>query len=139
MSEAQNKEVARRFSAELWGEGNVALADQLLAPDLVDHSLMSPDMSGREGHKQMLAQFRAAFPDLKVTVDDVIAEGSMACVLWHGDGTNSGELMGIPATGKTVHVTGMELLRLENGQIKERWAEFGMFALMMQLGVIPAP
>jgi steroid delta-isomerase-like uncharacterized protein len=139
MSEAQNKEVTRRFSAEVWGEGNAALADELIAPDLVEHTPFPAPTPGLEGHKQVLAMFRSAFPDLKVTVDDVIAEGDLTYLNWHGDGTHTGEMMGIPATGKTVHVTGMDILRLENGKIKERWAEISAFALMMQLGVIPAP
>jgi steroid delta-isomerase-like uncharacterized protein len=139
MSEAHNKEVTRRFSAEVWGEGNAALADELIAPDLVEHTPFPAQTPGLEGHKQVLAMFRSAFPDLKVTVDDVIAEGDMTYLAWHGDGTHTGQLMNIPATGKPVHVTGMDILRLENGKIKERWAEINALALMMQLGVIPAP
>lgn len=138
MSEALNKEVTRRFSAEVWGEGNAALADELIAPDLVEHTPFPSQTPGLEGHKQVLAMFRAAFPDLRVTVDDVIAEGDLTYLSWHGDGTHTGDLMGIPATGKQVHVTGMDILRLENGRIKERWAEISALALMMQLGVIPS-
>ena len=81
--------------------------------------------------------FRAAFPDLKLTVDDVISEGDMTYLSWHGEGTHTGELMGIPPTGKTVQVTGMDLLKLKKGRIKERWAEVNALGLMQQLGVIP--
>lgn len=139
MSEAHNKEVTRRFSAEVWGEGNAALADELIAPDLVEHTPFPSQTPGLEGHKQVLAMFRSAFPDLKVTVDDVIAEGDLTYLSWHGDGTHTGQLMNILATGKPVHVTGMDILRLENGKIKERWAEISALQLMQQLGVIPAP
>jgi steroid delta-isomerase-like uncharacterized protein len=137
MSEAQNKKIAHRFSAEVWGKGNAAVADELIAPDLVDHTPFPAPAPGLEGHKQVLAMFRAAFPDLAVTVDDVIAEGNMTTLMWYGDGTHTGEFMGIPATGKTVHMTGMDILRLENGKIKERWAEISTFGVMMQLGAIP--
>ena len=139
MSEAHNKEVTRRFSAEVWGEGNAALADELIAPDLVEHTPFPSETPGLEGHKQVLAMFRAAFRDLKVTVDEVLAEGDMTFLFWHGDGTHTGAMMGIPATGKPVHVTGMDILRLENGKIKERWAEISALQLMQQLGVIPSP
>jgi steroid delta-isomerase-like uncharacterized protein len=138
MSEERNKEVTRRFSAEVWGEGNAALADELLAPDLVEHTPFPAPTPGLAGHKQVLAMFRAAFPDLKVTVDDVIAEGDWTYLRWHGDGTQTGDLMNIPATGKSVHITGMDVLKLENGKIKERWAEINALALMQQLGVIPS-
>ena len=138
MSEEHNKEVTRRFSAEVWGEGNVALADELIAPDLVEHTPFPAPTPGLAGHKQVLAMFRAAFPDLKVTVDEVIAEGDWTCLRWHGEGTQTGQLMNIPATGKSVHITGMDVLKLENGKIKERWAEINALALMQQLGVIPS-
>lgn len=138
MSVEHNKEVTRRFSAEVWGEGNAALADELIASDLVEHTPFPAPAPGLEGHKQVLAMFRSAFPDLKVTVDDVIGEDDWTCLMWHGDGTHTGAMMGIPATGKTVHVTGIDVLKLENGKIKERWAEIGAFSLMQQLGVIPS-
>jgi steroid delta-isomerase-like uncharacterized protein len=138
MSVEHNKEVTRRFSAEVWGEGNAALADELIASDLVEHTPFPAPAPGLEGHKQVLAMFRSAFPDLKVTVDDVIGEDDWTCLMWHGDGTHTGDMMGIPATGKTVHVTGIDVLKLENGKIKERWAEIGAFSLMQQLGVIPS-
>lgn len=138
MSVEHNKEVTRRFSAEVWGEGNAALADELIASDLVEHTPFPAPTPGLEGHKQVLAMFRSAFPDLKVTVDDVIGEDDWTCLMWHGDGTHTGDMMGIPATGKAVHVTGIDVLKLENGKIKERWAEIGAFSLMQQLGVIPS-
>ena len=77
MSIEHNIEVTRRFSAEVWGEGNAALADELIAPDLVEHTPFPAPTPGLEGHKQVLAMFRAAFPDLKVTVDDVLGRGQL--------------------------------------------------------------
>jgi len=138
MSIEHNLEVTRRFSAEVWYEGNAALADELIAPDLIEHTPFPAPAPGLAGHKQVLAMFRSAFPDLKVIVDDVFGEDDWTCLVWHGDGTHTGEMMGIPATGKAVHVTGIDMLKLENGKIKERWAEIGAFSLMQQLGVIPS-
>jgi steroid delta-isomerase-like uncharacterized protein len=137
-SEKRNKEVTRRFSAEVWGEGNAALADELIAPDLVEHTPFPAPTPGLAGHKQVLAMFRAAFPDLKVTVEDVIAEGDWTMLRWSGSGTHTGQLMNIPPTGKSVRITGMDILKLDNGKIKERWAEIDALGLMQQLGVIPS-
>jgi steroid delta-isomerase-like uncharacterized protein len=134
---AHNKEVTRRFCLEVWGKGNAALADELMAPDLIDHTPFPSDAPGLEGHKQTLAVFRSAFPDLTTVVDDVMAEGDLTFLLWHGEATHKGSLMGIPATGKPVHVTGMDILKMENGKIKERWAEVSALQLMQQIGVIP--
>ncbi len=138
MSDDRNREVTRRFSAEVWGQGNVALADELMAPDLVEHTPFPAMAPGLDGHKQVLAMFRAAFPDLKVTVDKVIVEGDWTSLRWHGEGTHTGALMNIPATGRKVTITGIDQLKLEDGKIKERWAEMDTMGLMRQLGVIPA-
>ena len=132
-----NKEVTRRFCLEVWGQGNAALADELLAQDLLDHTPFPTEVLGLEGHKQTLAMFRSAFPDLKTVVDDVMAEGDLTFLHWHGNATHTGSLMGIPPTGKAVRVTGMDILKMENGKIKERWAEVSSFQLMQQIGVIP--
>ena len=136
-SEAHNKEVTRRFSAEVWGEGNADLADELIAADVIEHTPFPAQTPGLAGHKQVLTLFRSAFPDLTVVVEDVAADGDLTSLRWNGTGTHKGALMGIPPTGKTVHITGMDMLRFEDGKIKERWAEVNAFSLMQQLGVIP--
>jgi steroid delta-isomerase-like uncharacterized protein len=136
-SETHNKEVTRRFSAEVWGEGNADLADELIAADLVEHTPFPSSTPGLAGHKQVLALFRTAFPDLTVTVEGVTADGNLTSLRWSGTGTHKGDLMGIPPTGKTVRITGMDILRFEDGKIKERWAEVNALSLMQQLGVIP--
>lgn len=136
-SEAHNREATRRFSAEVWGEGNADLADELMAADLVEHTPFPAPIPGLAGHKQVLALFRSAFPDLTIVVEDVAVDGDLTSLRWNGTGTHKGELMGIPPTGKTVHITGMDILRFEDGKIKERWAEVNALSLMQQLGVIP--
>jgi predicted ester cyclase len=134
---AHNIEVTRRFCIEVWGKGNTAIADELMASDLIEHTPFPSDTPGLVGHKQTLAMFRAAFPDMITIVDDIMAEGDLTFLLWHGEATHSGSLMGIPATGKHIHVTGMDILKLENGKIKERWAEVSALQLMQQIGAIP--
>lgn len=134
---AHNMEVTRRFCLEVWGEGNADLADELMTSDLIDHTPFPALTPGLEGHKQTLAMFRTAFPDLKTVVDDIMAEGDLTFLLWHGTATHNGQLMNIPPTGKPVQVTGMDILKMENGKIKERWAEVSALQLMQQIGVVP--
>jgi predicted ester cyclase len=132
-----NMEVTRRFCLEVWGGGNADIADELMATDLIDHTPFPSETPGLEGHKQTLAIFRNAFPDLTTIVDDVMAEGDLTFLLWHGEATHSGVLIGIPPTGRHVNVTGMDILRLKNGKIIERWAEVSALQLMQQIGAIP--
>ena len=101
----------------------MAVADEVLAPDLKEHNPLPGQGPGREGHKQVVAAFRAAFPDLRVSTEDLVAEGDRVVLRWRAEGTHQGELMGVPATGKRVTLTGIEILRIADDQIVERWAE----------------
>ena len=87
----------------------------------------------------LLAMFRGAFPDIHFHLEHEIAEGDLVTTRFTGHGTHQGELMGIPATGKEVTFSGIVILRFSNGKIVERWEEFDMMGMMMQLGAIPAP
>ena len=139
MSEADNKTIAERFNEDVWGRGDEAVLEELLDPDFVDHSAppgLSPD---REGHKQLLAMFRSAFPDLHVTTEDIIAEGDKVVSRWTAHGTHQGELMGIASTGKEVAFTGIDVLRIAEGKVVERWALGNDLEVMQQLGVVPEP
>lgn len=138
MSE-ENKAVSRRVIEESFNQGNLAVIDELVAADYVDHNLPPGFPEGREGFKQLVAMYRAAFPDVQMTVEDVFAEGDKVAFRWTAIGTHQGELMGIPATNKQVTVTGIEIDRLVDGKIVEHWAEFDQMGMMQQLGVIPSP
>jgi steroid delta-isomerase-like uncharacterized protein len=140
MSAEENKAVARRFFGEVWGKGNLAVADELVAADYRFHDPSDPDLPpGPEGAKRMAAAFRAAFPDLEVTEEDYVAEGARVAYRWAARGTHLGELFGIPATGKRVAFTGIEFLRLEGGKLAEHWDEVDVLGLLQQLGALPAP
>jgi steroid delta-isomerase-like uncharacterized protein len=139
MSEAKNKTIAERFNEDVWGRGDEAALEELLAPDFVDHGALPGQTPDREGHKQILAAFRSAFPDLSVTTDDIIAEGDKVVSRWTARGTHEGELMGIAPTGKEVTITGIDVLRIAEGKVVERWAEYDALGMMQQLGVVPEP
>lgn len=137
MPEAENKTIAERFNEDVWGRGDEAALEELLAPDFVDHDALPGQPPGREGHKQILAMFRSAFPDLQVATEDIVAEGDKVVSRWTARGTHQGELMGIAPTGKEVTIKGIDVLRIAEGRIVERWAEDNGLELMQQLGAIP--
>jgi steroid delta-isomerase-like uncharacterized protein len=110
--------------------------DALIAVDLVDHSPSPGAAPGLAGTKQTLGMFHAVFSDLQVTAKDMIADGDKVVVRLTMNGTNTGEFMGLPPTGKQVTMNGIEMFRLADSKIVERWAEFDMMSLMQQLGAM---
>ena len=141
MSTEANKAIARRFLEEVFGQGKLAVADEIVASDHVDRGPGAlPGMPpGPEGSKMLVTVYRNAFPDVHFTIDEQIAEGDKVVTRWTGHGTHKGELAGIPATGKSATVTGMGVDRIVNGKIVESWGIFDQFGMMQQLGVIPTP
>jgi steroid delta-isomerase-like uncharacterized protein len=117
----ENKAVVRRFNElveEYWRTGDADAFDEVVAPDFVHHAPgLPPD---REGMKQALPMFRAAFPDMRLTVEDMIAEGDKVVDRVTVRGTHQGELMGIPASGTQVEFTEMHISRIADGKIVER-------------------
>jgi steroid delta-isomerase-like uncharacterized protein len=141
MSTEQNKTFVRRYWEEVWNQGNLAVVDELIASDFDGHPLPGePDFGrGPTGQKQFVDMYRTAFPDLRMTIEDMTAEGDRVAVRWTARGTNTGEMMGMPATGKHATVTGMFLNRLAGGKIAEGWGNFDALGMLQQLGVIPTP
>jgi steroid delta-isomerase-like uncharacterized protein len=133
-----NTTVASRWYEEVFNAGNVALIDELFAPDFVDHDPSNP-LPGLEGVRQLVGMYRGAFPDLHLTIEDEITEGDRIATRFTGRGTHRGLLMGIPPTGKRVTITAIDILRFENGRIAEHWGNQDLLGMMRQLGVIPAP
>ena len=135
----QNKAIVRRFFDEVFNKHNLAFMDQYLAPNAVDH-LIPPGMpNGPEGSKQFIGMYLGAFPDLHATIDDMLADGDKVVSRTTYHGTNTGPLMGMPATGKQATVTGMDITRMANGKVVEHWGQLDMLGLMQQLGVVPMP
>ncbi|MFC1575229.1 ester cyclase [Gemmatimonadota bacterium] len=135
---ADNQTIGRRFFEEMLGEGNWELAKELTIDEVVMHHPASPTpVEGRESVVGMLAAFRGGFPDLNMAVEDVFGEGDMVAVRWRARGTHTAELFGIPASGKSMNVGGISLLRIENGKVVEDWVAEDSLGLMKQIGVIP--
>jgi steroid delta-isomerase-like uncharacterized protein len=142
MSAEQNKAIARRWLKDGFEKGNLALANEVFAADYIGHDPNSPPGGwprGPEGGKAVAATYRGAFPDLQFTIEEEITEGDMVVTRWTARGTNTGELMGMPPTGKKATVAGIDINRIANGKIAETWTNFDALGMLLQLGVIPTP
>lgn len=139
MSTETNKSTARRVVEELFNNKNYDVIDELFAPDFVEHEEIPGVEPGREGVRQASQMFHAAFPDLQVVTQDVLADGDKVVVREQWTGTHQGEFMGMPATGNQVAFDVIDILRLAEGKLVEHWAVSDMLALLTQLGAIPEP
>jgi steroid delta-isomerase-like uncharacterized protein len=111
---------------------------ELLADDFVDHEEMPGFAPGREGVRQLFTMFQTAFPDMRWELDDVFAAGDKVAARVRVTGTNEGELMGMPASGRSVSVQVIDIIRFgEDGLAHEHWGVFDMMSMMQQLGVAP--
>jgi steroid delta-isomerase-like uncharacterized protein len=136
MSVEENKAIFRRIVEEGFNKGNLAIVDELVATNHVNHS---DNVHGPEEYKQFITMYRTAFPDLHMTIEDQIAEGDKVVNRWTSRGTHKGELMGIPPTGKQTTVTGMYVARIIGGKIVEEWGNLDALGMMQQIGVVPPP
>jgi len=116
--------------------GNLALLEKFVAADYTEHS---EGFQGVEPFRQQVAAFRAGFPDLYVSIDQLLTDGDRFASRTTVTGTHTGDLMGMPATGKQISVEAVDMGRIENGQAKERWGGLNMYSLLSQLGMIPGP
>jgi steroid delta-isomerase-like uncharacterized protein len=135
-----NKELTRRHT-ECWNQGNVALLEELLAPDFIHHNPDRPDVRSREDYKRWFAESYRLFPDLHITVVIVVAEADKGAGLWTFRGTNTGDFelpAPAPATGKQVSVSGMNIFRFAEGKIVEEWLQEDTLGMLQQLGFMPA-
>ncbi len=138
MSE-QNKKLMRRIFDEVWNQGNLETIDEIFSPDFVTHFLPPGTPPGKDGIRQYISMYRAAFPDVHIDVEDQIAEGDKVVTRTTIRGTHKGTFMGIPATGKKIQVSAIIITRFEDGQNVESWVEQDRLGLMQQLGVVPSP
>jgi steroid delta-isomerase-like uncharacterized protein len=137
MSE-QNKTAVRRLFDELWNKGNLPVADELIAPTYTHHDASTPDVGrGPESEKKRVTHYRNAFPDMRLTIEDIIAEGETVIARWSCRGQHKGELNGIAPTGKQFAISGVTIARFANGKMVEGYVNWDALGLMQQLGVVP--
>lgn len=136
MSAEDNKALARRF-VDAVNNKDLSVFDEIIAEDYIQHN---PQVAqGREGVKQFFTYFFSAFPDLQLTVEDILADEDRVVTRWTMRGTHQGEFFGIPATGRQVAVTGMDIWRIADGKAAEHWDSIDNLGMLQQLGVIPSP
>jgi steroid delta-isomerase-like uncharacterized protein len=133
----KNKGVMRRFVEEFQSGANESVAEELLAPDFVDHSPFPGVSPDRDGVKRLFAALHVAFPDLRATIHDQIAEGDRVATRKTLRGTHRGEFLGISPTGRAVTFDVIDFVRIEKGRIAEQWNVVDLMGLLQQIGVAP--
>ncbi len=133
MSTTNNKQIIQRRIEEIWHKGSMAAIDELIARDYVSNG----QQIGREGFRQFVTAVRAAFPDIRFTVEDMFSEGDKVAVRYTGRGTHQGEFAGIPASGQQVEFMGNDIFRVADEQIAEEWLMYDQLGLLQQIGAIP--
>ncbi|MBI2517705.1 MAG: ester cyclase [Opitutae bacterium] len=131
-----NKAVARKVFEEVLGQGRIDENEHLYSPKFAAHSITQS--AGRAEDREATKGWRTAFPDLKMSVTHVVAEGDFVTVRFIARGHNTGQGNGMPGNGKFVQITGIAIFRLENGQITDEWSDFDELGLSRQLGLLSA-
>ena len=135
----ENKALIRRFTEQVLNGHDLAACDDIVAPDFRELDSFTGQEQGREGLKQVLAQMRAAFPDIHWTVAEQVAEGDTVVTRFVWTGTHRGEFFGVPATGRPVRVPGVVIDRIAGGRMQDSRILMNALGLMQQLGAVPPP
>ncbi len=135
MSTEENKEIVRRH-VDAVNKKNPAVWDEIMSSDYVLRNPQIPP--GRDGYKAVMAMFWNAFPDVQVTIEDLIGAGDKLVIRYTERGTHQGELLGIAPAGKRYTKTGIAIYRIDDGQMVEGWFEEDWLGWMQQVGAIPA-
>ena len=139
MSPDEHKAIIREHLEVLFNQHRVDRTGETVADDYLDHAPLPEQAPGLEGAKQKWAGYLAGVPDTRLTIEDMVAEGDKVAVRWTGQGTQRGELLGIPPTGRHIRVVGISIYRLAGGKIAEQWERWDKLELMQQLGVLATP
>src|SRR5262249_912671 len=133
-----NKAIARRWSEELWGQGNLAVADEIIAPEYVRHDPGDPfPARGPEDVKRIVTMMRAMLQDFRVNIEAMVAEGDMVVSRYTVTATDTRGYMGKPPTGKTIRTSAIQMFRFSSGKIVESWAARDDLGTLRQLGHLP--
>ena len=137
MSVKENKALTRRVFDEIWSQGKLELADELLSPEFVGRpgSLGEP-FQGPAGAKEFLGSLREGFPDITFSVKDMVGESDLVATRWTSTGTHDGEFMGFDPTEQQVTMSGITFLRFRDGMIVEGWTQLDEVALLKAIGAV---
>ena len=132
-----NKALVRRYLEEAWNRGNLAIMEELMAPGYVRYLPPPAAPLDRAGQQRRIAGFRTAFPDVRLDVEQLLAEGDLVAFRIVLRGTHTGPFQSFAPTGRAITITATDVARLENGQIVEHWGNMDDIGLQRQLGVLP--
>jgi steroid delta-isomerase-like uncharacterized protein len=136
----QNKAAARRWTEELWGRGDLKVADEIIAADYVRHDPGDPfPARGPEDVKRIVTMLRTMLPDFRLELEAVVAEGDLVVNRYTATATDTVGYMGMPPTGKVIRTQAIQIFRFVNGKIVESWAVRDDLGTLRQLGHLPAP
>jgi steroid delta-isomerase-like uncharacterized protein len=141
MSE-ENEALVRRYFEEIWDNGNLELIDELFTTNFVRHGPVGTEggeVRGLEGFKDLVSSYRTGLPDLRIPIEDLIAEGDRVVTRWTAYGTHQGELLGNAPTGNQASVTGILVDRVSGGKIEEEWVAYDTLHFMQQIGAGTVP
>ena len=138
MSETENKQLLRRYYEEVLMQGRVDILEAIARADYVEHSPFPGHGQGLEGLRQRVNTLRTAF-NQHFTLELLIAEGDKVAVLWTTRGTHMGEFLGLPATGKSYTIQGVDIHQLRDGRMAEHWDVVDLYGFLVQVGAVPAP
>lgn len=138
MTSDEHKTIVRLYVDTVWNSRQLDRADEYVAADFIDHAATPGQPPGLAGAKQKWAQYQAAVPDLRVSIEDMVAEGDKVAVRRNYQGTHQGPLFGVPPTGRVLRFGGISIFRLAAGKITEHWEIFDQLAILRQLGVVKA-
>jgi steroid delta-isomerase-like uncharacterized protein len=137
MTIQENKTIARRF-IQIWGKGSLDIIDELGDPSIsVQYPVIPQVIRGTQMFRQVMQSWRSAFPDSDLAIEDEIAEGDRVVIRWSFTGTHRDNLLGIPATGKKVKLTGITIYRIIDGKVVEERGEEDFLGVFRQIGLIP--
>lgn len=138
MSIDSNKALVRRVFEEVLSGRNLVALDELATADYVEHNPLPGQRTGLDGLKDRYTMVLNGL-DPHFTIEDVIAEGDRVVLRWTNSGTHVAEFLGMPPTGKSFTIGGIEIWRVKDGKLAEHWDMVDVFGQLQQLGLLPQP
>lgn len=136
--EDRNKQAIVRVYEEVLNQGRLEVLDEVAWPDHVEHNPLPGQVQGIEGLRQRVSMVRAAH-DPHFTIEHLLADGDKVAVMWTNRGTHVADWMGIPATGKSTAVQGVDIHLLRDGRLAEHWDVVDILSFLVQIGAVPTP
>jgi steroid delta-isomerase-like uncharacterized protein len=138
MSPEENVQIMRRWFQEVWNEGRMQTIHELFSPEGVARGQESPEgeLHGPKEFEGFVRKIRGAFPDMKLEVEDVFATGDKGVLRWSGVMKHTGDAMGMPASGRTVRLRGITLVRFAGGKVVESWDNWDQLGMLQQIGAL---